>query len=100
MKCHTEDHKWDDNMLCSECRAASKFRYWFLLRPPGIGCMPHGWALKEYWQPTQKIPGTERYAHGWVEYTKSLAHEQVWFFDLLPAQDEDAYWAWREEENR
>ena len=63
-------------------------RYYFLSRPPGIGCQPDGFANREYWRPKQEIPGTERTAHGWVEYPEKLTAEQVehwsfWIADVL-----------------
>jgi hypothetical protein len=76
--------------------------YYFLLRPPFIGTHPAGEVSREVWQPVQNIPGTERHAHGWVKYPAPLDFDQVWKYDLYPANEDglNRYWDWREENNR
>jgi len=68
-------------------------RYYYLLRPFGIGCQPDGWIVDkdfnqavEVWQPKRVIPeGQGRTAHGWIEYPEPLTFDQIWRFDLFPA---------------
>jgi hypothetical protein len=62
------------------------FKYYYLLRPPGIGCQPDNSIEREYWQPVRDIPipDTSRHAHGWVTYADKLDIEVVWKYDLLP----------------
>jgi hypothetical protein len=66
--------------------AMSKHLYYYLNRPPGIGCQPDGWTETETWMPAQPIPGQEtRHALGWVKYPEPLDHLRAWRFDLHPA---------------
>ena len=77
-------------------------RYYYLNRPPGIGCQPDGFTERERWSPKREIPGTERTAHGWVEYLEKLDPYQIWKWEFYPADpvELEAYWDWREEEQR
>lgn len=60
-------------------------KYYYLLRPPGIGCQPDNSVEREMWYPVGLIPGgSGRHAHGWVTYNDPLPRETVWRFDLLP----------------
>lgn len=86
--------------LYQACAAAAKSRYYYLSRPPAIGCQPAGFTDREAWMPVQDIPGTEWPAFGWVEYAKPLDFIQVWKYDLRPADADELarYQEWREEE--
>ena len=84
-------------------------RYYFLLRPPFIGTHPKdGWQDGEVWSPKQPIPpqhqieGGAWTAHGWAEYDRQLTFDEVWNYDLHPAdeQERNAYIEWREEERK
>jgi len=77
-------------------------RYYYLNRPPSIGCQPDGFVNREAWSPKQTIPGTEWTAHGWVEYPEPLEPYQVWKWEFRPADDAelDEYLDWREENDR
>lgn len=61
-------------------------KYYYLLRPPGIGCQPDGSTEREAWQPVRDIPipDTGRHAHGWVTYAEKLDMQTAWKYDLLP----------------
>ena len=78
------------------------FRYYFLNRPPFIGTHPSGETSRKVWQPVEMIPGTERHAHGWVEYPHALESYDIWRFELYPADEDELkrYNEWREEEGR
>jgi hypothetical protein len=77
-------------------------RYYFLNRPPAIGTHPAGEVARECWLPRRDIPGTERPAYGWVDYPEPLDFEQVWRYELFPADpaEVDAYWDWRDEQGK
>ena len=61
-------------------------RYYYSLRPPGIGCQPDGFVEREMWWPKRNIPGDgEHDAFGWVEYPEPLPLETAWRYDLRPA---------------
>lgn len=83
---------------------SKRVRYYYRLRPPGIGCQPenfiemHGYDFRENKQVGEyTIP-----AHGWVEYPFELSHELCWKYDLYPADEEWAgrYNEWRERMNK
>lgn len=63
-------------------------RYYYLLRPPSIGCQPQGGINREtftYFGPVEALDGMK--AHGWVEYDEPLEFDQIWRFDLMPANE-------------
>lgn len=64
-------------------------KYYYLNRPPSIGCQPDGFTERECWMPMQQIPGSERMAFGRVTYPEHLEFDQVWKYDLLPAAKKD-----------
>jgi hypothetical protein len=74
-------------------------RYYFLNRPPSIGTHPPGEGGRKVFDFMQEIPGTERYAHGWVEYSEPLDFALVWKYELFPGdpQEMETYWDWRDE---
>lgn len=60
-------------------------RYYYQLRPPGIGCQPNGylrWETFDFIQEVEDLPG--RY-HGFVEYPEPIDTYDAWRFDLTPA---------------
>jgi hypothetical protein len=62
-------------------------RYYYLLRPPDIGCQPDGFAYRDGGLPRKTIKtsnGDYVDAFGWVEYYTPLSFEQVWKYDLQP----------------
>lgn len=77
-------------------------RYYLLNRPPDIGTHPAGETAREVWAPSREIPGSARCAHGWVEYPEPLPFDEVWRYELLPADEDevDRYYDWRDEVGR
>ena len=61
------------------------FTYYYRNRPPGIGCQPDGFDLytREYWCPRKEIDGVPY--HGVVSYPTPLTPEQIWQYELRPA---------------
>lgn len=89
-------HHCDDELVWVKIEG---HRYYFISRPPDIGTHPAGEVRREVWYPAKDIPNTERHGWGWVEYAEPLEFEQVWKYELFPADDEelDAYYDWRNE---
>ena len=87
-------------LLCPKCFDKPRHRYYYLNRPPNIGCQPDGFMDREAWMPGHIVSG--RNCLGWVEYPEPLEPEQVWKWEFMPADDAeyDAFWDWREEHNR
>lgn len=86
-------------------------RYFYTLRPPGIGCQPDGFTARQAEVPrrTSVTPslelagrlvakGVEINNFGWVEYTEPLTLDQMFRFDLLPCDTLKLleYRAWEE----
>ena len=72
-------------------------RYYLINRP---GVFPdYPFNHQETWIPARKIPGTERYAWGFVDFDKKLEFATVHKWDLFPANESEleAYWNWRDE---
>jgi len=72
-------------------------RYYFLNRPPGIATHPKGETRRQVWFPSRPMPGqVDRRVLGWVEYPEPLTHEQIWKWELAPAdmgeQAEHVFW--------
>ena len=92
-------------MLCQDCYEKPRYRYFYINRPPGIGCQPVGFVDRETWMPTRThkgVGGNTRHFYGWVEYTEPLEPEQIWKWEFEPrnAWEVNQYWDWREENNR
>ena len=92
-------------MLCQSCYDKPRHRYYYLNRPPSIGCQPDGFVDREAWMPARTHPvvgGGTRHFLGWVEYPTPLEPEQVWKWELLPrtAWETERYFQWREDNNR
>ena len=65
-------------------------RYFYLLRPPSIGCQPEGFTDRQGGLPKkdwEMSSGQSLHAFGYVEYFKPLKFEQIWRYDLLPDND-------------
>jgi len=63
-----------------------RHRYYLLNRPPGVACQPKGDVAREVWFPPKPMPGQEdRRVLGWVEYDHALTHEEIWQWELAPA---------------
>lgn len=70
-------------------------KYYYLSRPPGIGCQPDDSISMETWCPVRPIPPLptqmmndyRRPAHGFVLYAKPLSYYRAWKYDLLPADE-------------
>jgi len=62
--------------------------YYYRNRPPGIGCQPDGFTRREdYYGAAQ---GRNTRYHGEVEYPEALTHEQVYKYELVPADTLEA----------
>lgn len=59
--------------------------YYYKARPPGIGCQPSGWTIREPWLPAHEING--RLFLGLVEYAEPLSAEQIRRYGLWPASE-------------
>ena len=61
------------------------FTYYYRNRPPGIGCQPGGFDpdTRESWIPMRQVDGIPYL--GQVSYPEPLAPEQVWQYELRPA---------------
>lgn len=81
-------------------------RYYLINRPPEYGHMPEGFTGFEVWSPVRRIPdqpeGFEHTAHGWVEYRDRLSVDQVYRFDLHPADRVEfaESWFYRDDRQR
>lgn len=110
MRCHlcgqelkNEDGKWTNVVFaCRPCFDKPRHRYYYLYRPPGTGCQKDGFINRERWMPAELIPDTGQRALGWVDYPFRLDLEDVWKWELQPANmyDRKLYWEWRESEMR
>ena len=66
-------------------REGDMMKYYYLSRPPGIGCQPDGWANREVFSPARGPDDYGRVVHGWVKYEGPLDYCMVWKYDLIPA---------------
>ena len=92
-------------LLCPTCYAKPRYRYFYINRPPGIGCQPEGFVDREIWMPAKThkvVGGNNRYFLGWVEYPEPLEPELVWKWELMPRDmcETNRYLDWREENDR
>jgi len=92
-------------LLCPTCYAKPRYRYFYINRPPGIGCQPEGFVDREMWMPAKPqllIGRGEWNVLGWVEYPEPLDQEQIWLKELYPrnAWEVSLYLDWREENDR
>lgn len=73
--------------------------YYAINRPPDFATVPAGAVETEVWPGTRQVPGTERFAHGFVTYASPLPYQLVWKYELLPADpaEQEDYWDWRDE---
>ena len=64
-------------------------RYYYLSRPPGVGCQPGKWLRRRSYSPPRVPPRTlDDYAqrvHGWVDYEGALDYYMIWRYDLIPS---------------
>ena len=102
-----EIHWTNVRPLCKECYDKPRHRYYYLNRPPAIGCQPDGFIDRESWMPAkpQLLIGKGRdpwHVLGWVEYPEPLAAELVWKWELWPheAAQVSIYLDRREENGR
>lgn len=75
-------------------------KYFYRNRPPGIGCQPEGFTETQAWVPMQHPDQFPRGAFGYVIYSTPLPVNQVWRYDLFPADplEKALYMAWQDEE--
>ena len=79
----------------------TEFTYYFINRPPFIGTHPkENLAMQKAWSPTKQVG--ERHFHGWATYTETLSFEQIWKYELYPADPDElrAYNEWRDENDK
>lgn len=77
------------------CRERSApFKYYYALRPPGIGCQPDGYGEINdfYGRHKVNIDGRSMLAHGWVTYDLPLISYDAWRFDLTPEDLVERAW--------
>ena len=60
------------------------YEYYYLSRPPGIGCQPPGFDpdTRETWVPRRETSGS--YYWGKVSYPEGLSHEEICRYNLRP----------------
>lgn len=101
--CRTElpagdDGQWTtDRFVCQACYDKPRHRYYYTLRPPMTGTQPDGWIDRmHYGVHRREIEGLGIRAHGEVFYIEPLTNEQIWRYDLLPADEAErkAYVKW------
>ena len=75
-------------------------KYFYLTRPPGIGCQPDGYTDTQIWLPMQYPEEFPRGAFGYVIYSAPLPVSQILRYDLFPADplEKALYMAWQDEE--
>ena len=57
-------------------------KYYYINRPPSIGCQPDGWIEREGWRPRRDVNG--RPFHGFAVYEQKLTPKQIWQYELYP----------------
>lgn len=74
-------------------------KYYAINRPPFPGCYPAAAAESVVYSQQVQIPASERWAHGYVVSAEPLPFEEIWRFDLYPADEAEveAYFDWRDE---
>jgi len=110
--CQTEIYKDEEGfftnvrLLCKGCANKPRYRYYYTLRPPGIGCQPDGFVDRASFgrqgQRTKLIGGRDWTVYGWVEYHKPLGPEELFKWDLWPhnAGEVAGYLDWKERARR
>ena len=75
-------------------------RYLYLNRPGSIGCQPDGYTAMESGLPKRYIGEIDCF--GWVEYAEALDAQDVYRYDLLPAEpvEQARYSLWRHQCDR
>ena len=78
---------------------ADERRYYFLNRPPGLFCQPDGSIRREAFIPKREYAPGERAVWGFTDYSQPLTSEQIWKYELWPADEGElfAYLNWRDE---
>lgn len=104
MRCHlcgqelkNEDGEWTNvAFTCRPCFDKPRHRYYYLNRPPGIGCQKDGFVDRECWMPARVI-NVGRNALGWVDYPFRLDFEDIWKWELWPDDTDEleSYCEWR-----
>lgn len=66
------------------------YRYYFRLRPPGIGCQPKRGLLRiDNFEQARYVECIGRYAHGWAEYDRPLTCDEIRDYELVRGPIED-----------
>lgn len=60
----------------------TRYRYYYLLRPPGPGCQPKGSAELHGYDCKTYEPKVGREVWGWVEYSYELSDSEIEAYDL------------------
>lgn len=58
------------------------YKYYYLVRPPNIGCQPDGYDSQESFVPRREVNG--RLVWGTVTYPRRLTADEVYRYDLAP----------------
>lgn len=66
-----------------------RFRYYYRLRPPGIGCQPKD-GLEEIvaFDKAQYVESIGKWAWGWAEYSRPLTADEIRDFELVRGETE------------
>lgn len=77
--------------------------YYCVNRPPGLFQQPNTTVLRQVWQPKQAVErlteaGDGRTYHGYVGVIHALSFEEIWRWELRPANDvwRWLYWLWEQ----
>jgi len=68
------------------------YKYYCIVRPPVYAAKPCGFADYEIWLPGRYLDNGAGPWLGWITYPKRLTFEQIWRFDLSPADFREYAW--------
>ena len=86
--------------MCKAIEETKTYRYFYLSRPPDIGCQPDGWLNREGGLPKKiyEVNGVFQNSFGAIEYPSLLPFEVSDKYDLMPADPKENallhLWLW------